>query len=1614
MFSGKIALLTVLFLVPLIMLVSNDVYDTYASASVVDEISETSDDISQTIKFDDGLYQKIQKLAKEELNKGASGASGKSSVPRYYDLIVVVSRDDGDDRDPDDVARENKDAIVKRLKFVNAVNINPAETLSFVTASVPIDSIIDFAKSGEVYKIGDGELLVEVELDMARETIHATSDEISLNGIVLNGTGVKVAVIDSGINHDSLNDKVIERVTCDENSCNNSSLLTFVNATHGTRVAQVIAASDLPTNNGIAPGVELLDVNYGVLMMINATKQSLHAAQSLDWSLTNGADVANNSWGVLKSTYTNGTRIFQTCSSDNLTTTMNLILNEAVDKGMILVKSAGNDGNKVGVHNKYYTTITNPGCAHNIITVGGIDDRDSNNVMSSIFASKGPTDNIQPRLKPEIVASATGINLLGFSGNNTMISASGTSFSAPQVTAAVALLLQAKPDLTPIEIKSALLLGADWQGPIPCTSVQYEVSNATDNCSYAKQPSDSDERNNAASLGILNNVGFGILNANQTISYASERTIGHSHILGDFVDTATNTKQYSFTVTDPSNSVKIILSWLVHPHGSITEQFDDERVTPSIANLGFTVTDPNGIIIQRAESQYQTNEFAVFMPNELGTHIVTVTGTGLDTIIKPVQNYAIASTHSIHPLPTTFTNTAPVAQSGTIIINPNHAEPIPIRLFATDQNNDPVSFSVSRDPTSGTVSTDEFITNTVSRVLYNNTSASFTTDSFEVTPQDGITTGAPGIITLQAESLPSHTEVAPSSENIKKWDTVEITEGFTHTGQSETFSGPGYPISALYVGSINMEGVDMSITTSTGTIHTMAVPSSGTRMIELTSPITINSITLSADGIDEEAGFFANRDLTINTLLSKIEDLLFNVNDVRMFAGHVPQSCSGAADSCLVSPTYSAKSSPNSAIPDSTRTMSTANTIAIPVNGTINSISATVDITHTYIGDLQVILTAPDNTQTTLHGRAGGSANDIQTTYLSSTHAGLASLRDSFVAGNWTMSVGDYARGDIGTFNKWGLDIAYSSLATGTPGPQLSPSTIFSDNFDSLTNWTETGDGDWRISTSQSQLVPTAPNHEPSNNVLHSDNCDVLCTMELAIPLDLTQYSTATLSFLRFVDSGLDRDEYLKVELYDGNSWNTIYHWSGNIGGDDNTWHSEEYSLSGYLDVNNFKIRLVTQQSSSSEDVQIDDVTITSTGGTSPPATTPPPTVTPPEQPVIPSAYSIYVANTDDREIRAYSSDGTLEGTIIPRASGGLGKPWDLQFGPDGHIYVSDNTYNKIRKYNGITGSPMGSGFSAEWASTGGYPYGLDWNGNTLYVATHLGIERFNTSGTSLGLFGDAKRNPTNTQAESLLNPYDVVFCSDNRMYVSDRSANQIAYYLASDGSYLGKIYASSLPTAPDTRRATGLDCGSAITGTGNSLYQSGDDGGRINEINSSTGALKTEFTSLVDEPYGMDMDSSGNLYAANKDDDNVIKIDSDGTVVELISDRLDDPRGVEVGPRYVASGTSGAIRFGDTPNDSPEISLLQDGSAVLGPMTLSSDVSLQVQAEDAEGDTVSIGVIPGDIGDDLISVTKNQNNSAVIDIAISEMTSGTYVFWVTVSDDQDNYEREPYAVIIP
>jgi len=364
-------------------------------------------------------------------------------------------------------------------------------------------------------------------------------------------------------------------------------------------------------------------------------------AHALDWSLKKGADIATTSFG------------FGICSGDYADTT-NLITNEAVDKGMVLVSSAGNRGIIYGAPNQpvyhlysdmfcicnngiiygapnqpVYQSITHLGCGHNEITVGGINDR-GQTITRARFASRGPVPGTV-LLKPEIVAPAHHIQTLdNVAEADNFSPRSGTSLAAPQASATAALLLQAKPDLTPVEIKTILLLGADWQGPIPCTSVQYEKNNPNDNCSYARQPSNTVERNNAESLQILNNVGFGILNTGESLRYVHSESSSSSHVMSDHLKSDTHTKQYEFTVQDTSKPVKVILSWLVHPHGSITGQLGHTDTAVPIANLDFTITTPNNATI-RATSDHQTNEFAVFAPTRTGTYTITLSGSDMVT-----------------------------------------------------------------------------------------------------------------------------------------------------------------------------------------------------------------------------------------------------------------------------------------------------------------------------------------------------------------------------------------------------------------------------------------------------------------------------------------------------------------------------------------------------------------------------------------------------------------------------------------------------------------------------------------------------------------------------------------------------------------------------------------------------------------------------------------------------------------------------------------------------------------------------------------------------------------------------------------------------------------------
>jgi len=170
-----------------------------------------------------------------------------------------------------------------------------------------------------------------------------------------------------------------------------------------------------------------------------------------------------------------------------------------------------------------------------------------------------------------------------------------------------------------------------------------------------------------------------------------------------------------------------------------------------------------------------------------------------------------------------------------------------------------------------------------------------------------------------------------------------------------------------------------------------------------------------------------------------------------------------------------------------------------------------------------------------------------------------------------------------------------TSTTTTTMGPG-SEVVLFSDEFDSgLSKWDETGDGDW--STESLHTSNGYPGDASGSPAAHCDNCDNECTITQATPIDLQGYASVTLELLRFLDSKLDKGEFLRLEVWNGSAWETLDEWSSDNGDDDNSWHAQVYDLAAYIGVADFQMRFVTHESTGNEHVHVDDVIVTATSG---------------------------------------------------------------------------------------------------------------------------------------------------------------------------------------------------------------------------------------------------------------------------------------------------------------------------------------------------------------------------------------------------------------------------------
>ena len=116
------------------------------------------------------------------------------------------------------------------------------------------------------------------------------------------------------------------------------------------------------------------------------------------------------------------------------------------------------------------------------------------------------------------------------------------------------------------------------------------------------------------------------------------------------------------------------------------------------------------------------------------------------------------------------------------------------------------------------------------------------------------------------------------------------------------------------------------------------------------------------------------------------------------------------------------ESSPALPIPDA-NPAGVADTIMVSDSATIRSLAVAVDISHTYCGDLEVRLVGPDGREAKLHNRAGGSLDNLVTTFSAAATPSLAAFAGAAAQGAWTLRVADLARVDTGTFNRWSLSV---------------------------------------------------------------------------------------------------------------------------------------------------------------------------------------------------------------------------------------------------------------------------------------------------------------------------------------------------------------------------------------------------------------------------------------------------------------------------------------------------------------------------------------------------------------------------------------------------------------
>lgn len=234
---------------------------------------------------------------------------------------------------------------------------------------------------------------------------------------------VRVGVLDTGI--DANHPELVNSVVANKNAMN--PIKKGLPESHGTHVTGIIAAEK---NNGIggygiAPNSEIVSIDvfnrsrYGSDYII---------AEGILEAIRQNVDVINMSLGALEPS-----------------PIVRDAVKKAIDKGIVIVAAAGNEGMEI---------LQYPAAYDGVISVGATDE--NNNLTH--FSTYSPSVDV----------TAPGDNIYSsdysLEKGSTFVSMSGTSMATPMVTGAVSLLLSKYPKLTPYQVNYILTHTAEDLG----------------------------------------------------------------------------------------------------------------------------------------------------------------------------------------------------------------------------------------------------------------------------------------------------------------------------------------------------------------------------------------------------------------------------------------------------------------------------------------------------------------------------------------------------------------------------------------------------------------------------------------------------------------------------------------------------------------------------------------------------------------------------------------------------------------------------------------------------------------------------------------------------------------------------------------------------------------------------------------------------------------------------------------------------------------------------------------------------------------------------------------------------------------------------------------------